>query len=81
MIREIVRPQNRQVKIEIPQQYVNKQLEILILPFYEMEDISDSEHLPNDEKLQLLFKNAPNIKIDNNIDIDALMNKVNDVVL
>ena len=35
----------------------------------------------DNENLLKLFKNAPNIKIDKNVDIDALMNEVNDVVL
>lgn len=34
-----------------------------------------------DEDLERLFKNAPKIKIDKNVDIDTLMNEVNDVVL
>ena len=34
-----------------------------------------------DEDLLKLFKNASNVKIDKNIDIDELMNEVNDVVL
>ena len=80
MIREIVCPQKRQLMIEIPQQYVHKKLEVLVLPFFEMDKPGKNED-KYDEDLQKLFKNAPNVKIDKGIDIDALMNEVNDVVL
>jgi len=81
MIREIVRPHKRQLKIDIPQQYVNKRLEVLVIPFYEIGSTDEYNNTSNDENLQRLFNNAPNIKIGKDIDIDALMNEVNDVVL
>jgi hypothetical protein len=81
MLREIIKPSKRRLTIEIPEQYVNKQIEILILPFFEMESHLEIEKHGYDENLQRLFKNAPKIKIDKNVDIDALMNEVNDVVL
>jgi hypothetical protein len=81
MIREIVRPTKQQLMIEIPRQYVNKNLEVLILPFFEMDSAGEMEDTGYDEDLQKLFKNASNIKIDKGVDIDALMNEVNDVVL
>lgn len=46
--------------------------------------IESSEKKENhgyDEDLLKLFKNAPNVKIDEVINIDELMNEVNDVVL
>lgn len=46
-----------------------------------MEPTTKNENNGCDEDLLKLFKNAPNVKIDKNIDIDALMNEVNDVVL
>jgi hypothetical protein len=51
------------------------------LPFFEMDSHLEIEKHEYDEDLQRLFRNAPNIKIDKNVDIDALMNEVNDVVL
>jgi hypothetical protein len=81
MLREIIKPSKRRLTIEIPEQYVNKQIEILILPFFEMDSHLEIEKHEYDEDLQRLFRNAPNIKIDKNVDIDALMNEVNDVVL
>jgi hypothetical protein len=81
MLREIIKPINRQLKIEIPQEYVDKKIEILILPFFEMESSTKKKGRGYDEKLMKLFKNAPNVKIDKKVNIDALMNEVNDVVL
>jgi hypothetical protein len=81
MIREIVRPTKRQLTIEIPKKYINKKLEVLVLPFFEMDSTGKSEVKGYDENLQRLFKNAPHIKVDKGIDIDASMNEVNDVVL
>ena len=68
MLREILRPTNRQLTIDIPQEYVDKEIEILILPFYEMESSANTEARGYDEKLMKLFRNAPNIKIDKNIE-------------
>jgi hypothetical protein len=81
MLREIIKASKRRLTIEIPEQYVNKQIEILILPFFEMDSHLEIEKHEYDEDLQRLFRNAPNIKVDKNVDIDALMNEVNDVVL
>jgi hypothetical protein len=82
MLREIIKPRKRRLTIEIPEQYVNKQIEILILPFFEMDShVEIEKHQIYDEDLQRLFKNASKVKIDKEVDIDALMNEVNDVVL
>ena len=34
MIREIIRPSSSNYNIHIPEEYINKEIEILILPFY-----------------------------------------------
>lgn len=81
MLREIVRPTERQLSINIPQEYVNKKIEILVLPFFEMEQEERADAQNPDDVLMRLFENAPNVKVDRNVDIDALMNEVNDVVL
>ncbi len=81
MLREIIKPTEKQLKIEIPQEYINKEVEVLVLPLFEMEKPIETENQGFDEDLMKLFKNAPNIKIDPTVDIDDLMNEVNDVVL
>ncbi len=81
MIREIVSPSSRELRIELPLEYVKKKLEVLILPFSEMETSSAKQGPKEDKALLRLFENAPNVKIPGDVDIDALMNEVNDVVL
>lgn len=81
MLREIVRPVERKLEIRIPQEYVNKEVEILVLPFFEMDAPVKNANHGYDENLAKLFKNALNIKPSQKVDIDALMNEVNDVVL
>jgi len=67
--------------IKIPQEYVNHEIEILVLPLFEMELPPTSGNDESDEALARLFKNAPNVKVEAPVDIDVLMNEVNDVVL
>jgi hypothetical protein len=81
MLREIIRPTKKQIEIKIPEEYIGREIEILVLPFFEIESPAKEENHGYDENLLKLFKNAPNIKTDKNVDIDALMNEVNDVVL
>jgi len=81
MLREIFKATKRQVEIEIPQEYLGKKIEILVLPFFETDSPGKEEDHGYDEDLLKLFKKAPNIKIDEKVDIDTLMNEVNDVVL
>lgn len=38
MVREIIRPQNENYQLHIPKEYINKKVEILILPFNEIEE-------------------------------------------
>ena len=59
MLREIVRPTRRQLNIEIPREYVNKEIEILVLPLFEMEIPPVKEQQEEDKNLMRLFKNAP----------------------
>lgn len=81
MLREILTPTKREIGITIPQEYVNHKVEILVLPLFEMEASPANGNDEPDEALARLFKNAPNIKVEAPVDIDALMNEVNDVVL
>ena len=81
MLREIVTPTKREIGIKIPQEYVNHKIEILVLPLFEMESPPTNDNDEQDEVLARLFKNAPNVKVEAPVDIDALMDEVNDVVL
>lgn len=81
MLREIVKPTKREIEITLPQEYVNQEVEILVLPLFEIESPPKHTDDDSDDALAKLFKNAPNVKVDPSVDIDGLMNEVNDVVL
>jgi len=81
MLREIITPTKRQIGINIPQEYVNHKIEILVLPLFELESPPTDKNDEPDEALARLFQNAPNVKVESSVDLDALMNEVNDVVL
>jgi hypothetical protein len=71
MIREKIRPTNRYINIEIPQEYVGNDLEILIFSSREVENIEKKQ---STKKILDEFKKATEniIKIDPNIDIIKL---------
>lgn len=81
MLREIVKPTKREIEITLPKEYVNQEVEILVLPLYEIEAPANLINEEPDDALAKLFENAPNVNVDRSVDIDALMNEVNDVVL
>ncbi len=64
MLREIRTPTKREIGITIPEEYVNHEVEILVLPLFEMDSPSANETNEPDEALARLFKNAPNVKIE-----------------
>ena len=68
MIREKIRPTNRYINIEIPQEYVGNDLEILIFSSREVENIEKKQ---STKEILDEFKKATEniIKIDPNIDI------------
>lgn len=63
MLREIVRPKDRHLKIDIPQEYIDQEIEILVLPLFEVDSSSKEEDNGYDEELMRLFENAPNVKV------------------
>ena len=71
MIREKIRPTNRYINIEIPQEYVGNDLEILIFSSREVENIEKKQ---STKKILDEFKKATEniIKINPNIDIIKL---------
>ena len=76
-IRQIIKAGSETVTVKIPADFRNKDVEIILLPFSDA--VSNDR---KDEKLvqfDRLVKSAKkrNIKIDQRIDIDALMNEMN----
>ncbi len=81
MLKATVTPTQSEIAIRIPKEYINHEVEILVLPLFEMQAPPKSGNDEPDKALAKLFKNAPNVKVEAPKDIDALMNEVNDVVL
>lgn len=50
MIREIIRPSSSNYSIHIPEEYINQELEILILPFSH-----SKEHDPSNQNIKALL--------------------------
>ena len=81
MIRELIRPQNEQLVINIPREYINKEVEVLVFPILEQ----DNEHIQtnvseNLEAFRALMKKAKksNIKVPKDVDIDDLIDEIYD---
>ncbi|MEA1911207.1 MAG: hypothetical protein U9N32_05965 [Spirochaetota bacterium] len=53
MIREIIRPSTNNYNIHIPEEYINQEIEILILPFSR----NEIDHLP-EQNLKTLLANV-----------------------
>lgn len=80
MIREFIKPKQKTISIDIPDDYINKKLELLIFP---MEKI-DTPKKKNTNKINKLmeknFITARSTTISPNIDIDTLMNEMNNAL-
>ncbi|VEN73431.1 hypothetical protein EPICR_170047 [Candidatus Desulfarcum epimagneticum] len=75
MIREYLKPKSKRVTVNIPDEFVNTGIELLIIPMRQAKRHGDSARLS--EMLEKNFKAAGNIRIPKEIDIDPLMNKIN----
>ncbi len=71
MIREIVKANNEYINIKVPQEYIGKELEVLV---FSNSEIIKSEEKSKREELLKEFKKVTKhpIKIDPNIDIIKL---------
>ncbi len=80
MIREIVRPEKEQLVIDIPREYLYKDVEVLVFPINgEHRNTSEkntSKKLLEFEKLMEQAKEA-NIKVSKDTDIDCLIGQIN----
>lgn len=80
MIREFIKPKQNKISIDIPDDYINKKLELLIFPI----DKADTKKKKAISKINKLmdksFKTARSTTIAPNIDIDNLMNEMNNAL-
>jgi len=68
MIREIIRPKSNNYNIHIPEEYIDKEIEILILPFSYNKK---SEIIKNEFNPKKFYNNSHSSKAD----IDTYLNK------
>ncbi len=78
MIREYLTPKSKQVVINIPDEYINTGIELLIIPGYKTKNHNTSTQLSG--MLKKNFKAAKNIRIPEEINIDRVMNEMNNVL-
>ncbi len=78
MIKEYLTPKSRQVVVNIPEEFINKRIELLIIPMHKMTSHNSSTRLSG--MLEKNFKAAENIPIPKEIKIDKLMNEINNAL-
>jgi hypothetical protein len=81
MIRELIRPQNEQLIINIPEEYIDKEVEVLVFPVppqnREPVQTNISENLAAFRNLMKKAKKS-NIKVPKDVDIDDLIDEMYD---
>jgi hypothetical protein len=81
MIRELIRPQNEKLIINIPKEYIDKEVEVLVFPVPQQDDEPIQTNVSaNLEAFRALMKKAKksNIKVPNGVDIDVLIDEMYD---
>jgi hypothetical protein len=76
-VREIIRADSETVTVKIPEEFRNKDVELILLPFPDI--VSKNRKGDKLARFDRMVKNAKkrNLKIDPGIDIDALMGEMN----
>jgi hypothetical protein len=83
MLRQIIKPSKRQLTVKIPEEYINQEIEILVLPMFEAGSFIEEGNQGDKEKPRRHFKNAAKVKIDEgdeDVDLEGFNDEVNDVV-
>ena len=81
MIRELIRPQKEQLIINIPKEYIDKEVEVLVFPVPKHDDESIQNNVSaNLEAFRPLMKRAKksNRKLPKGVDIDDLIDEMYD---
>lgn len=76
-IREIRQADSDTVTVRIPEEFREKKIEIIVLPY--IDSVPENRRAERLMKFDQLVENAKkrNFKIDKAIDVDALMNEMN----
>lgn len=81
MIRELIRPQNEQLIINIPKEYIDKEVEVIVFPVPQHDDEPIQTNVSaNLEAFRTLMKKAKksNRKLPKDVDIDDLIDEMYD---
>jgi hypothetical protein len=81
MIRELIRPQKGQLIINIPKEYIDKEVEVLVFPVPQQDNEPIQTNVSaNLEAFRALMKKAKksNIKVPKGVDIDDLIDEMYD---
>lgn len=80
MIREFIKPKQNKISIDIPDDYINKKLELLIFPIDKV-NVKKKKKISNIGRLMdNNFKAARFTSVSSNVDIDKLMNEMNNAL-
>ncbi len=80
MIREIIRPDKGQLIIDIPSEYIHKEIEVLVFPIQEEEPESSKKSTSqNLMEFKKLMEQAEkwDLKVPKGVDIDDLIDEIN----
>jgi hypothetical protein len=81
MIREIIRPEKNRLVINIPNDYIHKEVEILVFPVLKGKrgKLNKAYSEENLMEFRRLMKQArkSNIKVPKDVDIDDLIDEIN----
>ena len=79
MIREIIRPKTNQVIINIPQDMVDKELELIVFEI-KQDTGTGTQKIKSRQLMDDIFQNAESATIPNDLDIDDIMNDMNNAL-
>ena len=79
MIREIIRPQTNQVIIHIPQDMVDKELELIVFAIKQGTG-TGIQKIKSRQLMDKMFEHAESAPIPEDLDIDEIMNDMNNAL-
>jgi len=81
MIREIIRPQTNQVIVQIPQDMVDKELELIVFAIKQDTDTGTGiQKIKSRQLMNKIFEHAESATIPDALDIDEIMNDMNNAL-
>jgi hypothetical protein len=79
MIREIIRPQTNQVIVQIPQDMVDKELELIVFAI-KQDTGTGIQKIKSRQLMDKIFEHAESATIPEDVDIDEIMNDMNNAL-